>query len=132
MKFAKASISISKIFVLGAVLLLASSAFAATKPTLQLSHPVTVNGTTLQPGEYKVQWEGNGPNVEVTILQGKNVVVKAPAHVVELETPSADDAAVLRKNDKGPNALAGIRFQGKKLSLALGEAGDGMQEGSSK
>ena len=93
---------------------------------------MTVNGTTLQPGEYKVQWEGNGPNVEVSILHGKNVVAKVPAHVVELETPAADDAAVLRKNDKGPNALAGIRFQGKKLSLELGETSEGMQEGSSK
>jgi hypothetical protein len=132
MKFAKVSVAISKTLVLCVALLLASSAFAATKPTLQLSHPATVNGTTLQPGEYKVQWEGNGPNVEISILQGKNVVAKAPAHVVELETPSADDAAVLRKNDKGPNALASIRFQGKKLSLVLGEASEGMQEGSSK
>ena len=132
MKFAKVSVAISKTLVLCVALLLASSAFAATKPTLQLSHPATVNGTTLQPGEYKVQWEGNGPNVEISILQGKNVVAKAPAHVVELGTPSADDAAVLRKNDKGPNALASIRFQGKKLSLVLGEASEGMQEGSSK
>jgi hypothetical protein len=133
MKFAKVSVSVSKTLVLCvALLLLASSGFAAAKPTLQLSHPVMVNGTTLQPGEYKVQWEGNGPNVEISILQGKNVVATAPAHVVELETPAPDDAAVLRKNDKGPNALAGIRFQGKKLSLELGEASDGMQEGSSK
>ena len=96
------------------------------------SHPVTVNGTTLKPGDYKVQWEGNGPNVELSILQGKNVVAKVPAHVVELQTPSANDAAVTRHNDNGPNSLAGIRFQGKKFALELGEASDGMQAGSSK
>jgi hypothetical protein len=112
--------------------MLASSAFAATKANLQLSHPVTVNGTTLKAGDYKVQWEGDGPNVELSILQGKNVVAKAPAHVVELATPAADDAAVTQKNDSGPNSLAGIRFQGKRLSLELGEASDGMQAGSSK
>jgi hypothetical protein len=121
-----------KSLVLGLALMLASSAFAATKANLQLSHPVTVNGTTLKAGDYKVQWEGDGPNVELSILQGKNLVAKAPAHVVELGTPAADDAAVIRKNDSGPNSLAGIRFQGKRLSLELGEASDGMQAGSSK
>ena len=50
MKFATVSVSISKTLVLGVALLLASSAFAATKASLQLSNPVTVNGTTLQAG----------------------------------------------------------------------------------
>jgi hypothetical protein len=128
MKFA----TVSKSLVLGLALVLASSAFAGTKANLQLNHPVTVNGTTLQAGDYKVQWEGSGPNVEVSILKGKNVVVKAPAHVVELQTPAANDAAVTRTNDSGPNTLAGLRFEGKKFALALGEASDGMQAGSSK
>ena len=132
MKFARVSVSMWKSLVLGLALMLASSAFAATKANLQLSHPVTVNGTTLKAGDYVVQWEGDGPNVELSILQGKNVVAKAPAHVVELATPAADDAAVTQKNDSGPNSLAGIRFQGKKLSLEFGEASDGMQAGSSK
>jgi hypothetical protein len=128
MKFA----TVSKSLVLGLALVLASSAFAATKASLQLNNPVTVNGTTLKPGDYKVQWEGSGPNVEVSILQGKNVVAKTSAHVVELQTPAPSDAAVTRKNDSGPNTLAGLRFEGKKIALDLGEASEGMESGSSK
>jgi hypothetical protein len=128
MKFATGS----KSLVLGLAILLASSAFAATKANLQLNNPVLLNGTTLKPGEYKVQWEGSGPNVELSIMQGKNVIAKVPAHVVDLQTPSAYDAAVTQKNDSGPNTLAGVRFQGKKFALALGEAGEGMSGGSSK
>ena len=124
--------NISKTLVLGLALVLASSAFAATKASLQLSHPVAVNGTTLKAGDYKVQWEGNGPNVEISFLQGKTVVAKASAHVVELATPATDDAAVTQTNASGSSSLAAIRFQGKKLSLELGEASDGMQGGSSK
>jgi hypothetical protein len=124
--------TVSKTLVLGLALVLASSAFAATKTSLQLSHPVTVNGTTLQAGNYKLQWEGSGPNVEVSILQGKNVVAKTPARVVDLHTPAANDATLTRKTDSGPDSLTGIRFEGKKLSLELGEASDGMQPGSSK
>ena len=128
MKFA----TVSKSLVLGLALLLASSAFAGTKASLQLSNPVMLNGTTLKPGDYKVEWEGSGPNVELSILRGKNVVAKTTAHVVELPMAAANDAAVTRKNDSGPNSLAGLRFQGKKVALELGEASDGMQAGSSK
>jgi hypothetical protein len=128
MKFA----TVSKSLVLGLALLLASSAFAATKASLQLNNPVTVNGTTLKAGDYKVQWEGSGPNVELSILHGKDVVAKVPARVIELQAPAASDAAVTRKNDSGPNTLAGLRFEGKRFALELGEASDGMQAGSSK
>jgi len=128
MKFA----TVSKSLVLGLAVLLASSAFAATKGSLQLNNPVLLNGTTLKPGDYKVQWEGTGPNVELSIMQGKKVLAKVPAHVVDLQTPAANDAAVTQKNDSGPNTLAGVRFQGKKFALELGEASEGMSGGSSK
>ena len=127
MKFA----TVSKSIVLGLALLLASSALAATKGSLQLSDNVTVNGTTLKPGDYKVQWEGSGPNVEVKILRVKNVLATVPAHVIELQTPSVNDAAVTHKNDSGPNSLVGVRFEGKKFALELGEASDGMRASGS-
>src|SRR5216684_7085829 len=125
MKFA----TVSKSVMLGLAVLLASSAFAATKGTLQISHPVTVNGTALKPGDYKVEWDGSGPNVEVSILQGKNVIAKTPAHVVDLSAAPANNAAVTRTNSDGSSALAGARFGGKKIALEFGEASDGMQAG---
>jgi hypothetical protein len=128
MKFA----TVSKSLVLGLALLLASSAFAGTKANLEISKAVTVNGTTLKPGDYKVQWEGAGPNVELSILKGKNVVAKVPARVVELPTAANGDAAVTRTNGNGDNTLAGLRFEGRKIALELGEASDGMQSDSSK
>jgi hypothetical protein len=128
MKFA----TVSKSVVLGLALLLASSAFAATKGSLSINNPVTINGTTLNAGDYKVQWEGAGPNVEVSILKGKNVVAKTTAQLVELQTPAAQDAAVTQASASGPNALTTVRFAGKKIALELGGNSDGMQGGSSK
>jgi hypothetical protein len=127
MKFA----TVSKSLVMGLALVLASSAFAATKANLQLTNPVTVNGATLKAGDYKLQWEGSGPNVELSILQGKNVVAKVPARVVALQTAASNDAAVTRKSDGGPNSLTGVRFEGKKIALDLGETTDSMQAGGS-
>jgi len=128
MKFA----TVTKSLVVGLALTLASSAFAASKANLTLNNPTSINGTSLKAGEYKLQWDGNGPNVEVSIMQGKRVVAKVPAKVVDLNQSSANDAALLKQNSDGSTTLAGVRFQGKKFALELGEASDGMQAGSSK
>ena len=124
--------TISKSLVLGAALILASSAFAATKASLSLNNPVVVNGTTLKAGDYKLQWEGSGPDVELNIMQGKTVVAKAPAHVVNLDNVAQNSAAVTRKSDDGTSTLAGVRFAGKKFALDLGGSTDNMQSGSAK
>jgi hypothetical protein len=123
MKFA----TISKSVLLGGALLLASTAFAGTKAALQLNSPTTINGATLKPGDYKVEWDGAGPNVEVSITQGKKVLAKVPAHVLDLSTPSANGAAVVKRNDDGTSTLSGVRFEGKKYALEFGETSDVMQ-----
>jgi hypothetical protein len=127
MKFA----TVTKFAVLGLALLLASSAFAANKANLHVNNTLTVNGTNLKPGDYKLQWEGNGPDVEVSILQGKNVVAKVPAKVIALSNNAASDATVTRHNNDGSSSLAGARFEGKKFAIEVPEASDGMQSGSS-
>ena len=128
MKFA----TVSKSLVVGLALVLTSSAFAASKANLTLNNPTSINGTTLKAGDYKLEWDGSGPNVEVSIVQGKKVITKVPAKVVDLEKASANDAALLKQNGDGTTTLSGARFQGKKYALELGEASDGMQSGSSK
>jgi hypothetical protein len=128
MKFA----TIFKSVILGLALLLASTAFAATKATLALTNPAVVNGTKLNAGEYKVEWDGTGPNVEVSILQGKNIVAKTTAKLVDLSSPSPYNTAIVSKASDGGTALTGVRFEGKKFALEIGEAMDGAQAGSAK
>jgi len=128
MKFA----TVSKSLVMGLALLLASSAFAATKAVLHLNSPTSINGTNLKPGDYKLVWDGSGPAVEVSIMQGKTVVAKSQAKVVDLGAPAPNNAAVITKNSDGSATLSGARFEGKKFAIELGEASDGMQAGSSK
>ncbi len=59
MKFA----TVSKSLVMGLALLLACSAFAATKANLSLQTPTTVNGTKLKAGDYKLEWDGSCPDL---------------------------------------------------------------------
>lgn len=123
MTFSKISKAMKTTMVLG-VAFLATSAFAAAsnKQSLQISHSITVNGTTLKAGEYRLEWEGAGPNVELNIKQGKNVVAKVPARVVELPENSANTAAVTKDGGNGMSALSGIRFEGKKFALEIGDS----------
>jgi hypothetical protein len=119
----------SKGLLLGLTLLLATSVFAANKGSLQVSDPVTVNGKQLGAGDYTVKWEGNGPNVELNILRGKNVVATVPARMVDLDRVPNRDSAVTSLNPDGQKSLSEIRFSGKKYALAVGsqtaQAGSG-------
>ena len=89
---------ISKGLLLGLALLLATSVFAANKGSLQVSDPVSVNGKQIAPGDYTVKWEGNGPNVELNILHGNNVVATVPARMVDLDRAPGRDSAVTTVN----------------------------------
>ncbi len=128
MKFA----TISKSLLMGLALLLASSAFAATKAHLTLNSPATINGTKLKAGDYKLEWDGSSSNVEVSIIQGKTLLAKVPAKVIDLSAPAQNSAAVVQRHEDGTSTLAGVRFEGKKFALEIGDSSDGMQAGSSK
>jgi len=97
--------------------LLSASAFAVTKGSFHLSGPLTVSGTPLAEGEYEVQWDGSGPDVQVTILSRRKVVTVVPAHVIELTRNGVNDATVWKKKDDGTWSLVEIDFAGKKYAL---------------
>ena len=128
MKFA----TVSKVVVMGLTLVLACGAFAASKANLTLDDTTNVNGTQLKAGDYKLEWDGSGPTVEVSIVQGKKVITKVPARIIELDKAPSNNAAVLKQDANGMRTLSGARFSGKKLALELGESAEGMQSGSSR
>jgi hypothetical protein len=110
---------ISKGLLLGVALLLATSGFAANKGTLQVDNPVTVNGKPLAAGEYTVKWDGAGPDVQLNIMRGKNVVATVPARMLDLERAPGRDAVITGVNSDGQKSLNEIRFSGKKYAFAL-------------
>ena len=124
---------ISKGLLLGLALLLATSGFAANKGSIQVNDPVTINGKQLASGTYSVTWDGAGPNVELNILKGKNVVATVPAHMLDLEQSPSRDSVVTNTNSDGHKSLSEIRFSGKKYALALNnESAKAESSGTSK
>jgi hypothetical protein len=117
---------VSRIFrslLLAQTLLIATSALAANdnKGALKVSEPVTVNGTKLAIGDYKVNWEGTGADVEVNISKSNKVVATLPGHLVELDRPAHDSSYTTDKDENGSASLIEIHFQGKKYKLEVGK-----------
>jgi hypothetical protein len=56
-------------------------------------HTVIVNGTQIPPGSYRVQWEGTGLSVKVSIIRGKETIATASATVIQ-EKSLFDDTAI--------------------------------------
>ena len=110
---------LAKTVALGLAVLLAASAFASNKGSLQVREAIEVNGQRLAPGDYQLLWDGTGPNVEVSIMQGKKEVAKTSAKVIELDKASAYDAAVV-EHASGKASVSQVRFAGKKYALAIG------------
>jgi len=124
---------LAKTVVLGLAVLLASSAFASNKGTLQVHETLEVNGQQLAAGEYQLRWDGApGSNVEVSFMQGKREVAKASAKVVALDKASDNDSASV-DHASGKAIVTEVRFAGKKYFLALGATEKAeMSEGSNK
>ena len=111
------------VFSLGAAsLLLAASALAAggSKGTLHLYEIVTVQGKQLAPGDYKVEWNGQGPDVQLSIEQGKQTVVSVPARMTPVSEKNASDGYAA-KQEGSENVLSEIFFHGKSYELEIGD-----------
>ena len=115
--------------LLTGVVLLAGSALAASKGSLELQHPTNVGGKQLASGGYTVRWDGSGDQVELKIYKGKNAVASVPARVVKVEHPAAHDAAIVVANSDGVMSLSQIVFGGKTYALEI--SNDGGSSGAS-
>ena len=117
---------ISSGLLLGLMLLLATSASAATnssknKGSMNIEAPVTVNGTRLPVGNYQLTWQGTGADVELNILQSHKVVATVPAKLIDLPRLARGDRYGTRKLEDGSTSLTEIGFYGKNYELVIGQ-----------
>ena len=107
--------------LLGLALLLAASAWASNKGSIEFADNVSVGGQQLKAGDYSLRWEGNGSNVELSILKGSKVVATTPAHLMDVSQSPSRDTVLTRTNADGSKALSQIQFAGKKFAIAVGQ-----------
>jgi hypothetical protein len=111
--------------LLAAVVLLAGSAWAASKGPLELQETASLAGTQLKSGTYTVQWEGTGDQVQLKIYQGKKEVASTSAKMVTLDKPVDRDSTLLHRNDDGTLTVTRINFGKKNFALEINADGGG-------
>ncbi|HZQ91109.1 MAG TPA: hypothetical protein VFA60_04900 [Terriglobales bacterium] len=107
-----------KALLFAMAVLLGTGALAAEKTKLNVTQPFTVNGKQLPAGEYQLKWEGNGPSVDVSIINDGKVVATSSAAVVSLDRPERDSSFRLKDEAGGARSLSEVRMSGKKYMLS--------------
>ncbi|HYL62813.1 MAG TPA: hypothetical protein VE077_09340 [Candidatus Methylomirabilis sp.] len=118
----KASKLSAFLFVASLLLPVALLAGSMNKKSLHLFETVTVHGKTLSPGDYRVEWNGSGPNVKLDIVQGRDTLVTVSAKIVTESIKSEQDGYTLDK-DHGNQELVSIFFSGTDYRLQIPESG---------
>jgi hypothetical protein len=92
--------------------------------SVTFSETVTINGTQVPAGDYRVEWQGSPPSVEVSILQGGKVLVSSPATLVPGKT-GLDGAFEARDAGNNSHILNAIDWANFSLHFDQAKAGTG-------
>lgn len=108
-----------------ACLLISLSSVAQAKSkesgSMDLSDTAQIGSTQVMPGNYKVEWTGNGDNVQVTILKGKKTVATTEGKIVQLAERAPSDAVVTRTLSNNTKAVEQIQFDNRTEALSLNQ-----------
>jgi hypothetical protein len=95
------------------------SVFARNKNQRSVDIPdtVQVGGTQLKPGNYKMEWQGTGPDIQVTFLRDGKTVVTVPATLKTNDGQVTQDDIVTGSENNTPQEIDFRR--GKKAVMFL-------------
>ena len=109
------------LFSLTCLLWFGGSAYAASKNahSVEISNAVQIGGTKLKPGDYKVEWQGTGPAVQVSFQQNGKTVATAPGTLKTNDDQVTQDAIVIEATGAGTSTLKEIDFRHLKQALVF-------------
>ncbi len=111
-----------KYMAIVALMLMAPVALLAApknSASVTFTETVTINGVQVPPGDYHVQWQGTGAAVEASIFQGKQVLVSAPATLVN-EKNKYDGAVETSEGPNNSKILQAIDWNDRSLRFDQG------------
>jgi hypothetical protein len=113
-----------RLFSVGAGLVLASAGMVWASSSshsveVRLAEPATLNGKTLAPGDYRFQWTGEMPKVDVKVESGDETVTVAQATVEKRADEAPDRAVVTRETKSGKRVIEEVRVGSKKIALVF-------------
>lgn len=106
-------------------LMLSVCAFARDKNqhSVEIPDSVQVGGTPLQPGTYKVEWQGAGPQIQVNFVRDGKTVATAPGTLKTNDPQVVQDDVVTETTSANTKTLKEIDFAHNKESLVFEQSG---------
>ena len=102
------------------VLLSPLGAWARNKAhSVEIPYVVQVGSTRVTPGNYKVEWQGTGPAVEVSFSQYGKTVVTVPGTLKTNDDQVKQDAIVTEATSADTSTLKEIDFGHQKEALVF-------------
>jgi hypothetical protein len=101
------------------------SAFAGSKTShsVNIGDPVTVGSTHLKAGNYRLEWDGMGPTVQVNFMRDGKTVATLPA-TFKMDNPKVTQDEVLTDHSGSHSSkLVEIDFSHQKESLNFAQSG---------
>lgn len=104
------------------------SAYAARNNahSVEIYDAVQIGGTKLKPGNYKVEWQGTGPTVQVSFQENGKTVVTVPGTLKTNDDQVTQDAIVTEATGVGTSTLKEVRFGRQKEAVVFDQNVDGM------
>jgi hypothetical protein len=120
------------LLLFGSALLFSSAALAGenNKGKLTLTDKVVIDGKPIERGDYRVEWDGTGPAVQVKLIQGKQIVATLSAHLTEQADRNPQDAYAVAPEPDGSKELTAIYPGGKRLALEFDHSAASPQSGN--
>ena len=87
---------------------------------------VQIGGTQLKPGNYKVEWQGEGPAVQVSFQHNGKTVLTVPATLKTNDADVTRDALMTEATSADTSTLKEIDFGHQKQALVFDSNPGGM------
>lgn len=101
------------------LVLTSASAFAETSTKVTLGSAVSLSGTELKAGHYKVSWEEHNPEMTVTFSQGKKEVATAQGKIVDRGVQYRRNMVLDERNPDGSRRVVEIQLAGTSQAIVF-------------
>ena len=93
--------------------------------SVEIFDVVQISSTQLKAGNYKVEWQGTGPVVQVSFQQNGKTVVTVPATLKTNDDQVTQDAIMTEATSGDTSTLKEIDFGHQKEALVFDQNPDG-------
>ena len=120
MKLIKYAALLSMLTLLSSVSALARD---KNQHSVEIPDSVQVGGAQLKPGNYQVEWQGTGPEVQVNFVRDGKAVATVPGTLKTNDAHVTQDEIVTDTTSSNTQTLKEIDFSRNKESLVFEQSG---------